>query len=536
VGELLTIGGFVASSVTALRTTKHWKQHYYGHYQPTLQAIQQFVKESQLDTQFTNHWRNNQKNSQWMIGNLIILSRIQKLMIRTTHQSLPERAAWTVKPHTTNSDDTYHHQQQQEQPTPNFIPTVPQAQRYAKFATAAYGDAMIRAAQLDVTGRWYDTLLRSTGTRQVYTDDTSLHKYTRLAEHVNLPNTHNDIIVRDIEYNGNHKHLRHFVAIDHQQKEIILSIRGTYNIGEIVVDIAAFTTPFGTDSNNNHGNTTTTTTTISGEAHSEMAKQAKLIWEVTGPTILKLWKDHPHYTLVLTGHSLGAGTASLLHLWLHEGISNSSGSGTTATSTTSSSRSIPTSGSIRCVVFASPPVYYNPQPSASIQHAMQQCVNFVQGYDMVPFLSIDSMRHLLSGLEWISEHTQTLSYWERSQLIGGFQTMDDTWVEAVQALPRPTPLPGAPPLIIPAATNIWLLPSSQVGNKNSTDGTTTTTSTTEYDDDDSVYYPYFCDSYKMATQVGIQVDWNMFQDHFPPRYEHALHYLSPDIHNNHWGY
>jgi len=35
-------------------------------------------------------------------------------------------------------------------------------------------------------------------------------------------------------------HLRHFVAVDQENKNIVLAIRGTFTISEVVVDAAGF--------------------------------------------------------------------------------------------------------------------------------------------------------------------------------------------------------------------------------------------------------------------------------------------------------
>ena len=44
----------------------------------------------------------------------------------------------------------------------------------------------------------------------------------------------------DVDYGNDINHLRHFVAVDHANKKVVLSIRGTFTLSEIVVDVAAF--------------------------------------------------------------------------------------------------------------------------------------------------------------------------------------------------------------------------------------------------------------------------------------------------------
>ena len=97
--------------------------------------------------------------------------------------------------------------------------------RYIRYATAAYGDQMIRAARLSRLARRTGKLFASTR--------------ERISQHVNVPEE--DIVIMDIDYGGDRQHLHHFVAKDHANKVVVLAIRGTFSIRDIVVDAAAFT-------------------------------------------------------------------------------------------------------------------------------------------------------------------------------------------------------------------------------------------------------------------------------------------------------
>jgi hypothetical protein len=59
--------------------------------------------------------------------------------------------------------------------------------RYMKYATAVYGETMIRAAEMDVLGKFDNRF--SAVTR------------TRISEHCNIPEEH--IVLMDIDYGGN---------------------------------------------------------------------------------------------------------------------------------------------------------------------------------------------------------------------------------------------------------------------------------------------------------------------------------------------
>jgi transposase-like protein len=96
--------------------------------------------------------------------------------------------------------------------------------RYMRYSTAAYGDSMIAAAEMDVCGKFDSRLSRLTR--------------AKISAHVGVPEE--DIVLMDVDYGGDARHLRHFVAIDHKNKKVVLSIRGTFSLSEIVVDVAAF--------------------------------------------------------------------------------------------------------------------------------------------------------------------------------------------------------------------------------------------------------------------------------------------------------
>jgi len=56
--------------------------------------------------------------------------------------------------------------------------------RYMKFATAAYGDAMIRAAEMDVLGKF----------------DSRLSSVDKISEHTGIPEE--NIVAMDVDYDG----------------------------------------------------------------------------------------------------------------------------------------------------------------------------------------------------------------------------------------------------------------------------------------------------------------------------------------------
>ena len=87
---------------------------------------------------------------------------------------------------------------------------------------------MMQAAEVDARGRI----------------DGKLQGITKeaISKHVKVPAK--DVVIVDVDYDGDADHLRHFVAVDHENRKIVLSIRGTFSLSEMVVDVAAFSRKF----------------------------------------------------------------------------------------------------------------------------------------------------------------------------------------------------------------------------------------------------------------------------------------------------
>jgi hypothetical protein len=84
---------------------------------------------------------------------------------------------------------------------------------------------MIQAAELDARGR-------IDGKLQTITKET-------VSKHIHVPV--DDIVVFDVDYDGDAQHLRHIVAVDHKHQKVVLAIRGTFSLSEVIVDVAGFT-------------------------------------------------------------------------------------------------------------------------------------------------------------------------------------------------------------------------------------------------------------------------------------------------------
>jgi Lipase (class 3) len=212
-----------------------------------------------------------------------------------------------------------------------------------------------------------------------------------------------------------------------------------------------------------------------GEAHSEMANMAERVWQVAGPIVKELLKKNDGYDLILTGHSLGAGVACLLNILLHENDSDNPGL-------------LHVDGQpvkVQCFAYASPPVFapkvqhenldFDTSPSNAaptgtlleLPKAALSCTNFIHEMDVVPFLSVDSIRHFFNCVAVLEEHHSRQQWWSLSSSSWLLPTRDfgrhSALLDAVQRArtERLRTKPGAPLMAIPAATNVWVMQQQQ---------------------------------------------------------------------------
>lgn len=410
---VLSAVGFVASSATALFAAPdklHWK--------PTVQALQHYLNTTGISDELSI------LRTSRLFDHLLILYKFQALQERKQDQGNSSSVAV----------DGY--------------PTISEAYKYMRYATAVYGESMMKASEMNTLGKL--TFKRASRKR--------ISDYVGIAEE--------DIVLMDIDFSGDAQHLRHMLTIDHAEKKVILAIRGTFSLSELVVDAAGYSRPF-----------------CGGEAHYEMANMAERIWEKAGKDIVRLLKENPDYELILTGHSLGAGTAALMNIMCY-----------------SNKGKLVNKRRTRCFAFASPPVF---TPLEAASEAVSACTNYIHENDVVPFVSIDSVRQLLSVLALIAEETQHMNRLQVLRLaFGKAEPPEKLKVKVFEASQqRPVPKIGAPMLHIPAARNIW------IREKGATLGVSTWNS-------------------RELSTLGLYIHPDMLQDHFPSNYELALHTLS----------
>jgi hypothetical protein len=195
-GGVVSSIGFLSSSVVSLASDKVPMA---GRLKP-IKALQKFLETTGIDLELAPSLNHR------LFTNILLLQKVQWVILQETLRSGDRRDL---------AEDT---KGQIE------IPSWDEARRYMRYATAVYGQAMIRAAELDARGR-------IDGRLQTVTKES-------ISEHIGVPT--DDIVLMDVDYGGDSQHLRHFVAVDHVNRKVVLSIRGTFSLSEVFVDVAAF--------------------------------------------------------------------------------------------------------------------------------------------------------------------------------------------------------------------------------------------------------------------------------------------------------
>jgi hypothetical protein len=97
----------------------------------------------------------------------------------------------------------------------------------------------------------------------------------------------------------------HAVCLDRATKSVVVSIRGTSCLEDVITDLHLEYEEFELSLGDK---------TFKGNVHSGMMTSAKNISERIKQVVFDALERNPDYTLVVTGHSLGAGTSSMLCL------------------------------------------------------------------------------------------------------------------------------------------------------------------------------------------------------------------------------
>ncbi|KAI4386923.1 hypothetical protein MLD38_004799 [Melastoma candidum] len=104
------------------------------------------------------------------------------------------------------------------------------------------------------------------------------------------------------------------IVVDHNDKRIILLIRGTHSIKDTLTAVTGGVVPFHHSVVGEGG----VTNVVLGYAHCGMVAAARWIAKLSKPCLLGALEKHPDYKIHIMGHSLGGGTAALVTFILRE--------------------------------------------------------------------------------------------------------------------------------------------------------------------------------------------------------------------------
>lgn len=139
-----------------------------------------------------------------------------------------------------------------------------------------------------------------------------------------------------------------FIAEDVITDTLVLAIRGTATVADAFTDCLCEEVPF-----------------LSGHAHGAIAENAQNVIEIAKPILVKLLEKSPDKKVVVTGHSLGAGTAVLTSLKLFSKESKDS---------------IHDADLVDCFAFAPPSVFHPREKLPS----SPQIYSFINNMDCIP--------------------------------------------------------------------------------------------------------------------------------------------------------
>ncbi|KAJ3225469.1 hypothetical protein HK099_006742 [Clydaea vesicula] len=269
--------------------------------------------------------------------------------------------------------------------------------RYIKFSTGAYGRHFLR-----ILGIGKIRELETEGAETILLHKNNTHTSTSSESGFESPRI---------------KPVNSFICLDHEMNCLVLTFRGTLGLSDILVDLMC----------------TYDDLVINNETykvHAGMLRAAKSIafsgvfFSIVRDTLIK----YPNYGLILNGHSLGAGVASLLALIWSEKLPENTNNFTPHI--TSSKSKLPPGRPIHCYAYGVPCV-------ASYELSLYSSgliTSVINGDDLVSTISIGLVRDLKAvSLHLLDEKNKGLS----EKIIGktlGFAMLDEKKEEDLEIL------------------------------------------------------------------------------------------------------
>ena len=156
------------------------------------------------------------------------------------------------------------------------------------------------------------------------------------------------------------------IFVDESSKSIVLAIRGTFSLTDVIVDIICDDESF-----------------LDGFAHRGILRGATRIMKQGREVLQEALENYPGYRMVITGHSLGAGTAILITMGLLNNIYDLK------------------VNEVKCVALAPPPVF---RCKKKIPEKFTKNIHiFINGNDCVPRLTLANMALVIAMIRAIDD-------------------------------------------------------------------------------------------------------------------------------------
>lgn len=295
--------------------------------------------------------------------------------------------------------------------------------RYINYATAAYGNVVLAAGCAALKGI------------PLMPESQSPHNAKKsIATSLGIKV---EDILRMPQPGGKGRVIPHLIAVDIASKSLVLAIRGTFSFTNVCTDLSAAEGEYLHDapihnraipcSFLTNQNVHRLVDFCGGKAHEGMAEEAKKLVKnkETMKKITKFLKKNRIYRLMITGHSLGAGVASLLYILLHY-----------------KNHAFVKMREVRCISFGCPPVFSPPEKDARmpqkkqdgiarVKAALDKTICVINRHDVVPFLHVDSIGNLIEMMGKVNGFTRDKNADQINRILSG-DHVPDALVEIVK--------------------------------------------------------------------------------------------------------
>jgi Lipase (class 3) len=180
-----------------------------------------------------------------------------------------------------------------------------------------------------------------------------------------------------------------------------------------------------------------------------MSEMANNIWARSGEKIKAMFDDEDEmlhdYSLVIVGHSLGAGVACLLQIKCYQEVL------------------LGPKRTVKCYGFAPPPTFCLDESNIdeSIQRAIDNTTCYIHENDCVPLLSVASIRRFSVLMDTVDNHTEHIWFYNRFLFFWEWKAIPEPIVQEVTTVEKEKVsliecCDGASKLVIPAKIIVWM--------------------------------------------------------------------------------